>query len=521
MSSPDALDIQRLEAGEATTDDLSPRAPGPARPIRLVGTDGQLQVRAFLGQPAQPHLHAVQFYEGEGFLFDNVAHFVGAGLDAGEAVVIIATEAHRAAFAARLRLQGFDVAAAGASGQLTLLDARETLAHFMIGDQPDPERFRSVVGGTLEASRAFAPTTRVRAYGEMVDLLWREGNRPAAIQLETLWNELGQTQAFSLLCAYVMGNFNHALDREQFQEVCRTHSHVIPAESYSQIERPEHRLREISLLQQRARSLEHEIERRKELERELRRSLAREKQAREAAERSVHYNEMFAGMLGHDLRNPLSAITTGANYIARMDAAPRATKAASRILSSAERMSRMIDQLLDFTRIRVGGGLVLNHTRLDLAELCARIKEELEAAQPDCKIALETRGYAVGQWDYDRMLQVLSNLVGNAIHHGAHGCRITVQSDGTQSAEVVLVVHNQGVVSAEMLPMMFEPFRGTPKRTKTSGLGLGLFITQQIISAHGGTIEVLSTELEGTTFRVRLPRTPHSALHSPPGALRQ
>ncbi|HTA19281.1 MAG TPA: HAMP domain-containing sensor histidine kinase [Polyangia bacterium] len=264
--------------------------------------------------------------------------------------------------------------------------------------------------------------------------------------------------------------------------------------------------REIAELQRRAHALETEIAQRKELERALREALVREKEAREEAERSVRYNELFAGMLGHDLRNPLSAITTGANYIARLDSSQKSTKAATRILSSAERMARMIDQLLDFTRIRVGGGLALAPTRLDLDELLYKIKDELEAANPERSIVIEVVGSAVGTWDRDRLLQVFSNLVGNALHHGSTGAPVVIRCDGSAPTCVDVSVHNAGVVPAEVLPLMFEPFRGNARYQRTRGLGLGLFITQQIVAAHGGTIEVTSTPEQGTTFHLVLPR---------------
>jgi signal transduction histidine kinase len=264
--------------------------------------------------------------------------------------------------------------------------------------------------------------------------------------------------------------------------------------------------REIAELQRYARALETEIAQRTELEHALREALVREKDAREEAERSVRYNEMFAGMLGHDLRNPLSAITTGANYIARLNSSQKSTKAATRILSSAERMARMIDQLLDFTRIRVGGGLALAPTRLDLEDLLYKIKDELEAANPERSIVIGVAGSAVGEWDHDRLLQVFSNLVGNALHHGSEAAPVVIRCDGSAPTCVDVSVHNAGVVPAEVLPLMFEPFRGNARYQRTRGLGLGLFITQQIIAAHGGTIEVTSTGEQGTTFRLVLPR---------------
>ncbi|MEA2326302.1 MAG: hypothetical protein QOE68_1261, partial [Thermoanaerobaculia bacterium] len=219
------------------------------------------------------HNHAVQFYESDDFLRDTVADFVGNGLVAGEPVIVIATEQHRNAFADALAGRGLDVAEAEASGDLVLLDARETLATFMSGAMPDPQRFRDSVGGVI--GRTARGRQQCRAYGEMVDLLWRDGNPDGAIRLEELWNDLAEYYAFNLLCAYPMGNFYSESHAEQFEEVCRTHSHVFPAESISATASDARALtREIAVLQQQARALTSEIEHRKELENALRESLA-------------------------------------------------------------------------------------------------------------------------------------------------------------------------------------------------------------------------------------------------------
>jgi signal transduction histidine kinase len=455
-----------------------------------------------------PPNHVVQFYEDDGFLCDSVAHFLALGLAAGEPVCVVATAEHRASFAARLTRRGFALDDAHARGQLIWLDAHETLAKFMVSDMPDWTLFNGFFGGIIEGARKRDPLACVRTYGEMVDLLWRAGNKQAALRLEAMWNEFSGNHALSLLCAYVMNNFYRSSDAESFQDVCRAHASVLPAEEEleTRVAEPAAERRELSELQQHARSLENEIEHRKELERALREALIREKVAREEAERSVRYNEMFAGMLGHDLRNPLSAITTGANYIARLNVSQKSTKAASRILSSAERMARMIDQLLDFTRIRVGGGLALTPTRFDLEELLCKVKDELEAANPERSIVVDVEGNVSGEWDHDRLLQVFSNLVGNALHHGRHDQAVKLRCNGRHPKQVGISVHNGGCVPPEVLPVLFEPFRGNARYQRTRGLGLGLFITQQIIKAHGGTIEVTSDEAAGTTVRLVLPR---------------
>src|SRR5436309_464334 len=173
---------------------------------------------------APPQRHTVQFYEDEASLTQTVATFVGAGLGAGDSVIIIATGEHRAAFCARLRAQSIDVEHAVADGQLTLLDARESLAKFMIDDEPDWDRFRSVIGGLLDTVVHNRRRQRVLAYGEMVDLLWRDGNRAAAIRLEELWNDLARIYSFELLCAYVLDNFYKQGDAAQLEKICDLHS---------------------------------------------------------------------------------------------------------------------------------------------------------------------------------------------------------------------------------------------------------------------------------------------------------
>ena len=208
----------------------------------------------FLAQPTV-HSHAVQFYEDEAFLVETVAIFLAAGLRAGDRLVVIATEAHRNAF---LDALGADGRNARSSGQLTMLDAAETLDLFMVDGAPDRARFRNVLGRVFAQVCAGHDGRRIRAYGEMVDLLWRRGNPTAAIRLEELWNEAADMHSFELLCAYVMGNFYKEGDSERFMEVCRRHSHVLPTERFSRIDEPNERLREISLLQQRARMLETE-----------------------------------------------------------------------------------------------------------------------------------------------------------------------------------------------------------------------------------------------------------------------
>jgi signal transduction histidine kinase len=175
-------------------------------------------------------------------------------------------------------------------------------------------------------------------------------------------------------------------------------------------------------------------------------------------------------------------------------------------------MERMIAQLLDITRIRVGGGIPLDLQPVDLADLGRRVIGELERAHPDCTIQLEVLGDVAGSWDRDRLAQLVSNLVGNACQHGLPDAPVQVRADGSQPHRVQLEVRNDGVIPPELLPGIFDAFhvrssrRGS--REGASGLGLGLYITQQIAVAHGGSIAAESDELQGTRFTVELPRHP-------------
>jgi PAS domain S-box-containing protein len=234
-------------------------------------------------------------------------------------------------------------------------------------------------------------------------------------------------------------------------------------------------------------------------------ALARETAARDEAEQAVRLNELFVGIVGHDLRNPMSAISMAASLLLRTLSDEKEKHVARRIVESAGRMSRMVDQLLDFTRIRTGVGLSLNRAPTDLHELCRRVVDELELVHPESPIALIVEGDdATGEWDADRLHQAVSNLVGNAIQHGAPEAPIGVRVE-CQPERVSIAVRNGGVIPPDLLPVMFEPFRGS-ERADRKGLGLGLHITQQIVLAHGGAIRVASSEADGTVFCVDLPR---------------
>lgn len=450
--------------------------------------------------------HIVQFYEDEDFLCEVVARFLGTGLVAGESLVVIATEPHRQAFCRGLESKGFDVERACATGRLTLLDVQETLSRFMDGGMPDCGRFEALMGGVLAKSASGGNPARVRVFGEMVDVLWREGNPQAAIRLEELWNKLRGRHSFTLLCAYVMGNFYKEAHGEPFQQACGTHTHVLPAESYSENDDRETRLREISRLQQRARALETELELRQELEDALRSASAE-------AETASKAKDEFLAMLGHELRNPLAPIVTALQLMKL-----RSDGRTSKELEIAERQTRhlirLVDDLLDIARI-TRGKVELRKQAVDLRDVIAKATEIasplLEQRRHHFEVSAPVRGMLL-QADEARLAQVIANLLTNAAKYTEPGGHISLVAR-REGDELVVEVQDDGMgIGPDLLPRLFDLFvQGRQSMERASGgLGIGLALVRSLVTMHGGTVEAHSDGIgTGSTFSVRLPALAH------------
>jgi PAS domain S-box-containing protein len=220
----------------------------------------------------------------------------------------------------------------------------------------------------------------------------------------------------------------------------------------------------------------------------------------------AEFREMFIGVLGHDLRNPLTAINMAAGVLlahGKLD--DRATKTVARIVNSTQRMSTMITQLLDLTRARLGGGLQLEVKPTHLDGICQRVIDEFEPGTT----RLDVDGDVAGVWDPSRLEEALSNIVGNAIGYAAPGSQIVVKAYADGETAVVTVSNQGAAIPPEVLPFIFEPFRQAKRDeiSKAGNLGLGLYIAQQIALAHGGTLNAHSSG-GTTTFAMRLPRQP-------------
>jgi hypothetical protein len=171
--------------------------------------------------------HAVRFYENDKSLAQIVAQFLDDGLAAGNPAIVVATPTQRGAILKELVAKSLDVVQLQRSHDLLLLDAQETLGTFMADGKPQAEPFRKRMCEVIKTACGVRPNCTVRIYGQMVDVLWKNGQQEAAIRLETLWNQLANTQSFSLLCGYAMGQFYKDAN---FQEICRHHTHVVSAD---------------------------------------------------------------------------------------------------------------------------------------------------------------------------------------------------------------------------------------------------------------------------------------------------
>jgi PAS domain S-box-containing protein len=591
--------------------------------------------------------HLVQFYDDETFLLDAMTDFIGTGLEAGEASVVIATRPHRERLEARLTAQGVDVPAAREQGRYVAVDAAYTVAQLLVDGWPDETRFADRIGGII-AHAARGRSRRVRAFGEMVALLWANGNGEAAIRLEQLWNGLAHELQFALLCAYPMRSFHRQADGEPFARICGEHARVVPTESYTALATANERLRSITQLQQKAGALQTETAERRQAEKSLhvqqeeladflenaveglhqvgpdgrilwanqaqlrllgyaaeeyvghhfadfhlrgevfdelwRRLMRRESVydypaelrcrngsikhvlihsngrwengkflytrcfIRDVTERKQLEDELkrkleqlaeadrrkdeFLAMLGHELRNPLSAVRN-AVVTARLDPSRR-ERALDIAHRQTDQLGWLVDDLLDVARI-TRGRIMLRKQQVSLAAI-------VEQAVEGVRSFIEDRGHALTvspppddvrlEADPARLEQVLVNLLTNAAKYTPPGGRIDVTA-ARHGDEVVISVRDSGIgIAAETLPRVFDLFTQAARGLDRAqgGLGIGLTVARRLVELHGGRIEARSEGAgKGAEFVVRLaaPRAagalapaPHAAQPFRPGRAR-
>jgi signal transduction histidine kinase len=474
-------------------------------------------------EPPGADEHFVQFYESDAFLLDKLAEFVAEGLGAGEACVVVARGERGEGLDGRLRALGLDPEAARARGQLLTRDAAETLSLLMDGGAPEPSRFEEVVGGLM--ARAGHGQRRVRVFGEMVALLWADGNRDGAIRLEALWNGLQRTRPFQLFCAYPMSGFGREPHAGPLGHVCAEHTRVVPAESYAALASADERLLAVIELQRKAAALEAEIAERREAEAALRRLkddlereaeerqrlLVRERAARAEAEEANRLKDEFLATVSHELRTPLTAIIGWAHMLRQQGLdEPTALRGLETIERNAKAQAQLIEDLLDVSRI-VTGKLRLSIAPVDLASVVNAAVDSVQLAAESkgirFEVALDPPARQVSG-DAARLQQVVWNLLSNAVKFTGAGGSVGVRLRRAGREAELLVCDDGCGFDPDFLPFIFQRFRqadGTSTR-RHGGLGLGLSIARHLVELHGGTVEAESPgEGLGATFIVRLP----------------
>ena len=445
-----------------------------------------------------PHtVHSVQFYEDDAFLLDSLTNLIGTALVAGDAAIAIATPAHREVLASRLHARGLDLEVAARAGRYHAIDVAGTLAGLMVHGAPNPALFHSFMGSLLSSIplTAEGKPPRIVLYGEMVTLLWAGGNIEAALKLEQLWNDLARVHSFHLHCAYPMKSFSQEGQSQAFLSICAEHSHVVPTENYTAIAGEDDRLRHIALLQQRVLTAETEAAARLRAEEALRRS---EKLA--AAGR-------LAASIAHEINNPLEAISN-AIYLARSSPSseiPLYLKLADEELA---RVAQITKQTLGFYRETATPGVVKLSVLLDglLILFNRKLEEKNLSIKKQYRDELDIWGLE------GELRQVFANQIANAIYAMPRNGCLTIRirrskswSNGQCPGTAVSLIDNGSGISSESLTKIFDPFFTTKQDI---GNGLGLWITRDIVTRHGGSIRARSNArpgASGTIFTTFLP----------------
>ena len=541
--------------------------------------------------------HFVHFYENDTFLLDSIADFMGSGLIVGDTCIVLATQAHREMLEERLKATGLDLAATPIRGEYISLDAAETLSKIMIDGLPEPERFSRVIGGTISQA---AKSHHVRVFGELVALLWADGNHAAAVRLEELWNDLGKLHPFSLFCAYPMHGFNRDIYTAEFADICNSHSRVISTESYTALVSPDERLHAITLLQQKANLLAEEQSRLAaivkssndaivgktldgiitswngaaevlfgytaqeaigkpitliippELQEEevdiigkLRRGIPIEhfetvrrrkdgsyinvslsispikdgagkivgasKIARDITERKEleQRKDEFISMASHELKTPVTALKGFTQLLKRRFKRQNGNESLrflDRMETQIDKLTKLISDMLDISKMQTGQ-LEYRMEPFDLDALAQEIVENVQGTTQTHHIILQNTPHVRAFGDRDRIGQVFINLLTNAIKYSPSADHVIVKIV-TDESNALVSVQDFGIgIDDAYHQKIFERFYqvNEPVEKTYPGLGIGLFISCEIIKRHQGRLWVQSRKGEGSTFTFCLP----------------
>jgi len=486
---------------------------------------------------ARSSTHVLQFCDDDQALTLAAADFLAEGIASGQAVVAFATPARREAMRDHLRTRGLDVEYLERESRFTIHDARATLATFMAGDMPDPRKFSHSVGAAVERLCEANHGADVRAFGEMVSLLWQDGNTRAAIRLEELWNELTETYPLALLCSYAGGGFLAATAAGDRAAVVRLHTHILDPGSADLLSEPN--LPAYRSLAERTVALERELEERTALEARLREALVaqkvaedklrrasaeredllqREREARAEAEAANRAKVEFLSIMSHELRTPLNAI---GGHVQLIDlelhgpVTPAQRAALARIAKSQQHLLTLVNDVLNLARIETGQ---IEYVAEEVP-LPAIVQEIADGLQPlfdrvglTCEVSLPPDGAPlIAAADGEKVRQILLNLFTNTVKFTRSGGRVTVgvSQSGADPDVLNVWVRDTGVgIAAVRLRHLFEPFGHEPQSTMhhLDGGGLSLSISRDLARGMGGDLSAESAPGEGSTFTLELPR---------------
>ncbi len=452
-------------------------------------------------QPSPRWGHTVQFYGEDSSLLDELSRFIGTALVAGEAAVVIATKAHRDGLTQRLQSRGFETATAVEQGRYIALDAAETLAKFMRSGWPDAGLFVETIGSVLDQPAAVGgKTCRISAFGEMVALLWAQGNAEAAVRLEQLWNNVAKTYPLSLRCAYPMSEFNRENHGDPFLQICAEHSHVIPVESYTALPNEEERFRSVTQLQQKAQALENEVAQRKQVEDVLRRTTAdlefqveqRTAALRQLSARLLSLQDSERRRIARELHDSLGQYLVGLKLNAHM----------LRQAPEREELWYEGDKLMEQCIAEVRSlSYLLHPPTMDAAGFASAARWYVEGygqrsglnVTLDAPAELERLPDAIELALFRVLQEALTNV---HRHSGASAAEVVVRQD---AEEVVLEIKDNG--------------RGIPQELLShfhatgTGTGVGIAGIRERVRELGGKLK-LESNSGGTLVRVALPLEP-------------
>jgi signal transduction histidine kinase len=446
-----------------------------------------------------PHAHTAQFYSDDAFLIDELARFIGTALIAGDATVIIATKAHREGLTARLQSRGLDTFKAIEQGRFVALDAAETLAKFMLDNSPDGELFAASVGSILAqaATGAKGKAPHISAFGEMVALLFAQGNPEAALQLEQLWNDLARVYPLSLRCAYPMTDFDRQDHGELLQKICSEHSHVIPVESYTALASDDQRLRSIAYLQQKAQALETEMAERKLVEEALRRTQAeletlveqRTSALRQLSSRLLSLQDTERRRIARELHDSLGQYLVGLKLNVDM---LKQSPGRQELWSAAD---ELMQQCMSEVRTL---SYLLHPPTMDAAGFTSAARWYVEgfSQRSGIKVTLDTPEH-LGRLPDEielALFRVLQETLTNVHRHsGASAATVVIRADAGQ---VILEVKDNG---AGIPDQMLARFQETG-----AGMGVGLAGIRERAWELGGKLNV-SSDSSGSLISVTIP----------------